>query len=162
MRPAVWGIAVLSRSGIAVVLTAAAHALTWVALVFFVLGPVYQGVEETAVPAGELATAASTGSTSSLIQVNGWGVLPLLLFPVGMTGLALAAAFRSQLASTRWSLWMWRISQWASAFLLLVFCAIAIFTIGLFYVPSAVLLIAAAAIPMSAPADAPRPNEPTP
>ena len=76
---------------------------------------------------------------ASLIEVNGPGVLLVLLVPVAITVIALSAvAFQG--LNRRLRLGM----LWGSAVLMLVFCALALFSIGIFYVPATAALIVAA------------------
>ena len=117
------------------VLTGFAHALTWVAALLLVFGPVYQGVAITAVTPGD-AASESTRFTGSLIAVNGLRVLPILLVPVVLTGLALLAVLLTSDGQTRR-----KVVLWISAVLLLGFCALGIWTFGLFYAPAALALV---------------------
>jgi hypothetical protein len=158
----------------AIISSAIAHALAWLASLWLAFWPVaYQGVSATAVevtpemvegrpgpalqqmpPVAQRTPIPATGqprrTSASLIEVNGLRVLALLLIPVALTGLALLAALvrhRHQTGS--------RVYLWASAFLFLAFCAMAIFSIGAFYLPAAlVLLVAAVAGSRRKPADA--------
>ena len=128
----------MRRRDAVVISTGIAHALTWGVALFLVVGPVYQGVSKTAVtPAG--VASESSRVTATLIEVNGWSVLPLLLVPVVLTALALMAVL-----TTRVRLAMRRVLSWVSAVLLLGFCAVGIFSIGLFYVPAAIALVVSA------------------
>ncbi len=118
-----------------VLLTGAAHIFTWVVLFGLVFGPVYQGVSVSAVapgaPAGE-----PTRTTATLIEVNGWHVLPILLVPAALTGLALLIVLRTSAGQTRR-----RVLVWVPAVLLLGFCILGSFSIGIFYLPSALALV---------------------
>ena len=118
-----------------VVLTGFAHALTWIPALLLVFGPVYQRVTTTAVTPGGVASE-STRFTGTLIAVNGLRVLPILLVPVVLTGLALLAVLLTYDGQTRR-----KVVLWISAVLLLGFCALGIWTIGLFYAPAALALI---------------------
>ena len=121
-----------------VISTVVAHVWTWVVALWLVVGPVYQGVSETAVtPAG--VASESSRVTATLIELNGWSVLPLLLVPVVLTALALMSV-----RTTRVRLAMRRVLSWVSAVLLLGFCAVGIFSIGLFYLPAAIALVVSA------------------
>ena len=97
-----------------------AHALAWAAGALLVLAPVY-----------------SSGAT--LIEVNGLHVMWLLLVPVLLTGIALWATRRPG---------DWRARRkailWGAAGLLLGLCALAILSIGVFYLPAAFALVLAA------------------
>ena len=112
--------------------------MTWVVGLWLVLGPVYQGVSVTAVTPGGVASE-STRVTATLIEVNGLRVVPLLIAPVGLTALSLLTALAPGISRTRR-----RVFLWASAVLLLGFCVVGIFSIGLFYLPAAVALVVSA------------------
>ena len=103
-----------------------------------VVGPVYQGVSQTAVTPGGVASE-STRVTATFVEVNGLGVLSLLMVPVALTALALLAALITGVGFARR-----RVLLWVSSVLLLGACAVAIFSIGLFYLPAAVALIVSA------------------
>ena len=128
----------MRRRDAVVISTGVAHVLTWVAAIGLLVGPVYQGVSETAVTPGGVASE-SRRFTATLVEVNGLRVLPLLLAPVALTALALLAALITGVGLARRSVFMW-----VSSVLLLGFCAVGIFTIGLFYLPAAVALIVSA------------------
>ena len=115
-----------------------AHVWTWVVALFLVFGPVYRGVSETVVTSGGVA-GESARFTSTLVEVNGLRVIPLLLAPVALSALALLAALITGVGFARR-----RVLLWVSAVLLLGACAVAIFSIGLFYLPAAVALIVSA------------------
>ena len=59
------------------------------------VGPVYQGQSTTAATTPGVA-GESTHYTSTLIEVNGLRVLPLLLIPVALTALALVTVLVSE------------------------------------------------------------------
>lgn len=112
---------------------ALAHVLAWAASIWLAVGPSYQVV--TGTPEGQVRT------TKTLIEANGLWVISLLLVPVALTGLSfLTASFiGNKGASGRVLLWFW-------AVLLLGGCFLAIWSIGLFYLPAAFLLGLAALI----------------
>jgi hypothetical protein len=111
--------------------------LTWsvlmsIALVFL---PLYSG--STVNSAGLQAL----DSTETLIEVNGYQVLYLLLIPILLTlGAALPIIRNPDLWGVRWAV------VWIGASMLLVFVVLASFTIGIFYLPAALLIIAAAVL----------------
>jgi hypothetical protein len=70
---------------------------------------------------------------ASMIEVNGPGVLVPLLVPVALTAIGLLNALTWDGRNTRSKLFMW-----ASAVLLIGFCALAAFSIGMFYLSAAV------------------------
>jgi cytochrome bd-type quinol oxidase subunit 2 len=85
-------------------------------------------------PCSYVGDDGTSTTCSSLIDVNGAWVLALLVVPVAISLLAvLAVAARLRPAA------------WALAALLLIACGLAVFSIGIFYVPSAVALVVAAA-----------------
>ncbi len=141
----------MSRFRISLWSAIGAQACAWAALFFLAFWPnFYQGMsaiaaiselESTAV----LQRAESPTSLSqqdfhaSLIDVNGRGVLLILLIPVAITAVALnAVAFQRLNRGLRIGL------LWGSTVLMLVLCALALFSIGAFYVPAAAALIVAA------------------
>ena len=128
----------MKRNDTAVILAAFAHALTWVVALFLVFGPVYQGVSMTAVTPGG-GVSESTRFTATLIGVNGLRVLPILLVPVALTGLALLAVLRTDAGQVRQ-----KVLVWVPAVLLLAFCILGSFSIGIFYLPSGLALVLSA------------------
>ena len=96
----------------------------------------------------QVQTAVSPGGTSteqtvetfhqSIIEVNGLGVLWLLILPVVPSAVGLWASFRQTKSG--------KITLWASAVVLFLFSFVTGFSIGMLYMPAAILLIAAAAI----------------
>ena len=129
----------MKRRDSAAISAGAAHALAWVVGFGFVVVPSYQSVSVTPVTPGGIASDP-TRFTATLIEVNGLGiVLPLMLTPIVLTGLGLLAALLMDagLARRKGLLWV-------SAVLLLGFCAVSIFSVGLFYLPAAAALIVSA------------------
>ena len=118
-----------------VILTGFAHALTWVAALLLVFAPVYQGASATALAPGGGASEF-TRFTATFIEVNGLRVLALLLAPVALTALALLAVLLTHTGQARR-----KVLLWVSAVLLLGFCALGIWTFGLFYAPAALALV---------------------
>ncbi len=129
----------------------AAQSFAWAALFFLALWPYsYQGVSAIPVNRNLESTATLQRSESpsslgqqdfnaSLIDVNGPGVILALLIPVAITAVALnAVAFRRLNRGLRLGM------LWGSTVLMLVFCVIALFSVGVFYVPAAIALIVAA------------------
>ncbi len=125
----------MKRHNAAVVSTAIAHILAWVVVIGLVFGPVYQGVSVTASAPGAAANEP-TKTTATLIEVNGWGVLPILLVPAALTGLALVTILKTNSGQTRH-----RVLVWVASVLLLGFCILGSFSIGIFYLPSALPLV---------------------
>ena len=130
---------------IVVLLAGAAHIMTWLVLLWLLFGPVYQGVSVTAV-SGQGGVSESRRTSASLVAVNGLRVLPIILAPVALTGTGLLAAFKRGRVEPGWRVLMWRAYLWASALLLLAISAISILSIGPFYLPPLVLLLASAIV----------------
>ncbi|MCH7706302.1 MAG: hypothetical protein IIB33_04575 [Chloroflexi bacterium] len=128
-------VAKMMRRNPALISVGIAHLLAWVVGLWFVLGPVYQGVTVTL--GGTVSY--TTRDAATLIEVNGLRVLPLLMTPVALTGLALLTALWTEVGRARR-----KVLLWVSAVLLLGFCAVSIFSIGLFYLPAALVLMASA------------------
>jgi hypothetical protein len=137
----------------AIVLAALAHALAWIVFLFLVFWPLYQGSVTTAVPAvapdgiGIPPVAAAPGVSSqevrfseSILEVNGPVVLIPLAVPVLLTAAGLLVALIARGRWTRLALVL------AAAVLLLGFCVLTGFSIGLFYLPAALALLASAII----------------
>ncbi len=125
----------MKRHNAAVVSTGIAHVLAWVVVLGLVFGPVYQGVSVTAVAPG-VPSGEPTKTTATLIEVNGWRVLPILLVPAALTGLALVTILKTNAGQTRR-----RVLVWVASVLLLGFCILGSFSIGIFYLPSALALV---------------------
>ena len=124
----------MKRRDAAVISTGVAHALAWVAALWLAARTSYQGASVTLVTPGDVA-GETTGVTATLIEVNGLRVLSLLLAPVALTALALLAVLLTDAGEARR-----KVLLWASAVLLLGFCAVGSFSIGLFYLPAAIAL----------------------
>ena len=96
----------------------------------------------------QVRTTVSPGGTSteqtvetvrqSIVEVNGLGVLWLLILPVVPSAIGLWASFRQTKSG--------KITLWASAVVLFLFSFVTGFSIGLLYMPAALLFIASAAI----------------
>ncbi len=102
------------------------------ALIFLAFWPwAYQGSELSA--NGEVIRNTS----ASLIEENGAGILVWLFFPAILSLIGFLGSFRQAGAS--------RLAMWAAAILLLMFALATGFSIGMFYLPSALALMVAAA-----------------
>ena len=112
--------------------------MAWGAGLWLVFGPVYQGVSVSASLPGE-PSGEATRHTATLLEVNGLWVLWLLLVPVLLSGLALLAVAFTDAGQARR-----KASLWLAALALLAFCLVGILSIGLFYLPVALALLAAA------------------
>jgi hypothetical protein len=98
----------------------------------------YQGVSTTTSASGVVTTVSSG---ASLIAENGAWVIGVLCVPVALAAFGLYCAVARR-----------RVLLWAAGLVLLGFVLLSGFTIGLFYVPAAVLvLIAAGLSPRPAP-----------
>ena len=103
-----------------------------VAGLFLALYPVYQGVSESVSSSG--AVASSTDG-ATLVAENGAWVILLLCVPVALAVLGLLGAVRGR-----------RALVWAPAVVLLIFALLAGFSLGLFYLPAALGLLASAGL----------------
>ena len=114
----------------------AGHVLAWPAGAWLAFGPTYQGVSATlpGESAGETARFSAT-----LIEVNGLRVVPLLLLPILLSGIAVWAIQGTDAMNKRRIVLLWVL-----AVSLLGFCAVSIFSIGVFYLPVALALLVAA------------------
>ena len=112
-------------------------------------------------PLGMEESASSSGATEqhrvSLLQMNGWRILIVLGIPVVFA--AVPVIFRRSAHA--------RTLCVAAAVLLCTFCILGALSIGIYYAPSAALMIAAAATTRTAPASRPaaagyrRPQDPS-
>lgn len=124
----------MKRYDAAIISAVLAHALAWAAALGLMLGPAYQGESVAAVTSGGVA-GEPIRVTATFIEVNGLSWLPLLLAPVLLTALAsLVTTVIHAGLIRRGSLVL------ASAVLLLGFCAVGIFSIGMFYLPASIAL----------------------
>jgi len=80
-----------------------------------------------------------TRVTATLIQVSGLWVLLLLALPVVLSALALVSILLSDPGHARG-----KVTLWASALLLLAFCVVGSFSIGIFYLPAGLALVVSA------------------
>ena len=105
----------------------AAHVLAWAGGVFlaFVFVPLY-------------------GSGETLVEVNGRGAIRLLLVPVVLTAITLAGALLTRGRQSNRSQATRTMLLWSSAIVLLGLCFVAIFSVGVFYLPAAIALLVAA------------------
>ncbi len=146
-----------------------AHILAWGVALWLAFWPgLYQGVSATPISvvpyeadprsAGPLPLDTAAISTppgdgpesvrvsASLIQVNGLWVLGLLTIPLVLTGLGLISAAMRHPGRAAGSRYPWRLVGWVAALLFLGFCTVAIFSVGLFYLPVALLTLASVAL----------------
>ena len=116
----------MTRARISLTAAAIAHILAWAATIFFLFGPVYR---------------SSTGDTPTLIEVNGLWAALLLVIPVTLTAITLIASLPNP-QHPRLMLTL----RWATFLLLLLFCAVSILSIGLFYLPATIAALIAAGL----------------
>ena len=126
----------LRSIGVATVSAWVAHAFAWAAGVWWAFWPTYEGASVTATlpgePGGEVIRSSATA-----IEVNGLHVILLLLVPILLTAITLLG-LRLQQTTMR------KILLWSPAVVLLGFCFVAIASIGMFYLPTALALLVAA------------------
>lgn len=77
--------------------------------------------------------------SQSLLEHNGLKALPLLVFPVGIAFIALLTALWRDVSGSR-------VILWVNAVLLGAFSLVALFSIGIFYLPAAAALMTAAVV----------------
>lgn len=125
----------------AVKLSATAHVLAWIAFLFIAFWPwFYSGTSTT--PIGPDGSGGEVVQHhGSLVAVNGWGVLLPLLVPVALTALGLGVAWSRDAQGISSKLLLW-----ALAVLMIGFCVIAIASIGIFYLPAGLALLASAIV----------------
>ena len=76
--------------------------------------------------------------SATLVEANGLYVIALLIVPVLLTGLALLSFRLTTMSQT-----VHRVLLWGPTLVLLGFCVVAIFSIGVFYLPVAFALLVA-------------------
>ena len=126
----------LRSIGVATVSAWVAHALPGPLGSGWRFWPTYEGASVTATlpgePGGEVIRSSATA-----IEVNGLHVILLLLVPILLTAITLLG-LRLQQTTMR------KILLWSPAVVLLGFCFVAIASIGMFYLPTALALLVAA------------------
>ena len=142
-----------------------AHILAWGVALWLAFWPgLYESASATAVSvatvevgrplpldAGAVSTLPGDGresvrSSATLIQVNGLWVLGLLAIPVVLTGLGFISATKRQAGRAAGSRYPWRLVGWIAALLLMGISIVGSVSIGLFYLPVALLTLASAAL----------------
>jgi hypothetical protein len=116
----------------ATVLSGLALLLSIVATFYLLEAPLYQGTETSCI--GDECETVET--TKTLVEANGRWVVNLLIAVTLVSGAPLFALVFRRLTLQRWVTWL-------SALLLLAFSIAGSFTIGLAFMPSALLLILA-------------------
>ena len=137
---------------LAFALAVLAHAFAWVAFLFFLFWPTYSGssVSPVAVnlpgylPSQAPLTRVEPGVTletfsATLVDVNGLRIVPILAIPVALTAVAVLASVRLH-SRPRLGI----VLLWSSTILLVLFSLLGLLSIGLFYFPAALALMAAA------------------
>ena len=116
------------------------HVLAWAVFVLLVFVPIYQGESVTAIPAGATPRPPEQ-FTATFIEVNGWGVLPIVLAPVAISGVGLLGVMLAGPGL------VWRRAPLGvSALLLLGFCIAGSYSIGVFYLPAALAMAVSGAV----------------
>ena len=126
------------RIGVTVISVCTADALAWCAGLWLAFGPVYRGVSVAPTMPGGAETEAAR-HTATLVETNGLWVIWLLMVPVLLSGLAALAVRLTDSGRLRR-----KVLLWMCTLPLLAFCAVAILSIGLIYLPSALALLCAA------------------
>ncbi len=126
------------------------HMLAWAAGLGLAFVPTYGGTTTTPVqidPAtGQVIgpeIVEMTSQSATLIEVNGASAALPLMVPIALTGLAILAV---RFTSVDRTLRKWL--QGCLAALLLIGCFLAMFSIGIFYLPAALALLVAACFPL--------------
>ena len=122
----------MRRPRVAITAAVVAHLLTWGVLLIFAFGPVYSGYSSSS-DGGMVATQRSG------LEVNGSYIFVPLMVPVVLTSIPIAALRFMDRRNLKRSLLLW-----IPFGLLTVFCVLAVWSIGIFCLPSALLLLVAA------------------
>ena len=123
---------------VCVVMAWTAHITAWATGVWLAVGPVYEGVSSTSTLPGEPA-GEFVPFTSNLIEVDGFRAVLFLTVPILSTGVAVWSVHRTDAGKI-----LRKVLVWVPAAALLSFCAISVASIGMLYVPAALLLLIAA------------------
>lgn len=146
----------MKSTGIATVLVLAAHVLAWAAFAFWVFVPsgthssIDPGpdgrcsIRDGQIDPGPDGECKVTEYSSTLLEDEGPRIIWVLLFPVLLTVTALVAVlFVHRLR------WLRNALLWGSALVFLGFSLLSGFSIGLFYMPGALVLVVAAGVDLS-------------
>lgn len=111
-------------------------------LLHLLTAPAYEAITSSAVTTPDGSTGFGSGvvTRATVLEVNGPGALVPLTFPLVVSAIALIAAF---IASSRWSS---RTAGLAAA-VVAVFSLMGAMTIGVYYIPVALLLLLGAVLP---------------
>ena len=104
-------------------------------------GPVYQGVSSTVKTRPEGFAIESVEISETLLKANDLSAFPLLIGPVVLTALVVAMLMTTRIKPSKR-----KVSLWVAAVLLLGFCVVGAFSIGMFYLPAALALVVAAVL----------------
>ena len=122
-----------------IIVSGVSHTLAWAAFLWLAFWP-YSYSGTTVTPIGPDGSGGEVVSVSaSIIEINGWGVLIPLLIPIALTAIGLLAAItwdHHQLTN--------KVFLWVATALLIGFCGLGMFSIGIFYLPAALALLVAA------------------
>lgn len=120
---------------LATILTGLAFLIAIAATIYLLNAPLYHYVETSQTVGGEQTT---TQGTATLVEGNGTRVIYQLL------GVTLVSGVPLLVALVRPALRLQRVVTWLCALLLLAYAIAGSFTVGLAYMPSALLLLIAA------------------
>jgi len=125
-----------NKWNVAIISALVSDVLAWVAFLWLLLWPYsYQGVSVTQTAGGPASQITETHT--SLLAANGlWAIVPLL-FPVVITALLLGVALSGNRKAAE-------LTAWPLAAILLGFCVLSGFSIGMFYLPAALVSIVTA------------------
>lgn len=134
------------------------HLLAWIAFALLVFVPIYQGESVSPTPSATSGAANSgtansgeiirsqpeqvtTTLTATLLEVNGWSMLPFVLAPVAFSGAGLLGVILAGRGRV-----LRRAPLGISALLLLGFFIAGSLSIGMFYLPAALAMAVSWAI----------------
>lgn len=126
----------MTRIKISLAAAIIAHIFAWAATLFFLFWPIYGGVS---VSPGESGMSRVSGKT--LLEVNGTWAAFLIILPIIFTAIGLIASLPGT-TSPRLMLTL----RWAAFALMLLFCVVGIYSLGIFYLPAALAVLVAAVI----------------
>lgn len=116
----------MSRSRVPIAAAALAHIFAWAATVFFLFVPVYR---------------SNTGSTATLVEVNGLSAALLLVVPVALTAVTLMVSLPGA-PHPRIMLTL----RWTTFAFMLLFSLAGAASIGMFYIPATIAVFVAASV----------------
>ena len=116
----------------------AAHIIAWATAILLVFVPTYQGVSSESTLPGEPGELVRT--TSTLIEVNGLRVVPLLMVPILVSGFVVWVVQCTDARKKRRKALLW-----LPTILFLGFCLLSFLSVGLLYLPTGLALLVASA-----------------